>query len=162
MTLGQSNKGAPSSSPTEPQRPPTAWQPFTPRGLAAFAKATFGRTFLLLFLVALIGSGTIVWFLNAAWFPAIRAAIRELPEQGEISHREMKISRAASKPLAEHHFLGFVILVDGTTDSDLSSHIGIKFRKRTVDICSLFGCLRLDYPPDWTIQFNRVELQPRW
>jgi hypothetical protein len=86
---GQSSQDAGSTSASDPKNPPSAWQPFTPRGLVAFAKAGSGRVLILLCAVGLISAGTVVWFLNTAWFPAIRAAIHELPTQGQISHREL-------------------------------------------------------------------------
>ena len=141
---------------------PRAWQPFTPRGLAAFANASFGRLFLLLCSVALISAGSVVWFLNTAWYPAIRAAIHELPPQGKITQQVLHTSRTSSTPLAEHHFLGFVVLVPPVTDVDLNSHIVVKFRVRAVDICSIFGYCRIPYPRGWIIDFNRTDLEPGW
>ena len=142
--------------------PRPAWQPFTPKGLAAFSTTTFGRVFLLLCVTALIGAGTFVWFLHTAWYPAIRAAIHELPAQGQIIHQELNTPRVSSEPLAEHRFLGFVVLIGDARETDLNSHIGVKFRKKGVDVCSLFGCWRLAYPPGWTIEFNRTDLEPGW
>jgi len=159
---GQSSQDAGSTSVSDPTNRPSAWQPLTPRGLLAFARAGSGRVLLLLWVVGLILTGSVVWFLNAAWFPAIRAAIQELPAQGEISHRELKISRVSSHPLAEHRFLGFVILVSDNAGADLSSHIVVKFRKKDFEVCSIFGCCRFNYPGGWIIEFNRPELEPRW
>lgn len=162
MTKGPfSHTTQPTPTP-EPPDPPAAWQPFTPRGVAAFATAGFGRIFLLLCTVALLSAGTVVWFLNSAWFPTIRAAIHELPAQGQIVGQELRAPRISSKPLAEHRFLGFVVLISGNDGTDLSSHIAVKFRQRNVDVCSIFGCLRFAYPPGWIIEFNRPELEPRW
>jgi len=135
-----------------------AWQPFTPRGLAAFATASFGRLFLLLCTTALIFAGTVIWFLNTAWYPAIRAAIHELPAQGQIVRQKLHTSRKSAAPLAEHRFLGFVVIVPPATDADLNSHIAVKFRPRAVDICSIFGYWRVPYPRGWIIDFNRTDL----
>ena len=85
-----------------------------------------------------------------------------LIHEGQITHQELRTPRLSSKPLAEHRFLGFVVLVSGNESTDLSSHIAVKFRRRDVDVCSIFGCCHFDYPKDWTIEFNRVELEPRW
>jgi hypothetical protein len=162
MTPGPASKDAPTSAPAEPQSPPAAWQPFTPLGIASFAKTTFGRLLTLLAFVALLTAGTVVWFLKTAWFPTIRAAIHELPNEGQISHQELKTPRATTDPLAEHRFLGFVVLVSQTDSADLSSHIAVKFRKSTFELCSIFGCARFRYPPDWNVEFSRVALEARW
>ena len=162
MTKGPFSESTESSSTSELPNRAAAWQPFTPRGVAAFAISGFGRIFLLLCAVALISAGTVIWFLHTAWFPTIRAAIHELPPQGQIVGQELRTPRLSSKPLAEHRFLGFVVLLSGSDSTDLSSHIAVKFRRRNVDVCSIFGCLRFDYPPGWIIEFNRTELEPRW
>ena len=162
MTKGPFSEATESSSTSESPTPPAAWQPLTPRGVAAFASARFGRIFLLLCTVALLSAGTVVWFLNTAWFPTIRAAIHELPPQGQITRQELRTPRTSSRPLAEHRFLGFVVLLSTSESTDLSSHIAVKFHRRNVDICSIFGCLRFDYPSGWIIEFNRTELEPRW
>lgn len=156
-----SQEAGPSSESESPSLP-FAWQPFTPHGLAAFGKTTFGRLLLVLWTTALICAATMVWFLNEAWFPAIRAAIHQLPEQGEISGRELNIPRASLRPLAEQRFLGFVVLVSNETGGDLSSDVAVKFRKRNVDVCSIFGCSHFNYPSGWIIEFNRADLEPRW
>ena len=40
------------------EKPPFAWQPITPRGVAAFARASWGRVLLAQFLCALAAAGT--------------------------------------------------------------------------------------------------------
>src|SRR4051812_30965601 len=137
-----------------PTKSAVAWQPFTPRGLVAFAKTTFGPVLLLLSTTALITAGSLVWFQNTAWFPTIRAAIHELPDQGEIVNQKLNTPRVTAEPLAEHRWLGFVVLVGKPASGDLNSHIVVKFRKATCEVCSLFGCLRLDYPRGYSIEFN--------
>src|SRR6266516_4646831 len=106
-----STKAEGTGSTAELPSPPSAWQPFTPRGLAAFSKGSFGRLLLLLCTTGLIAAATVVWFLQTAWFPAIRAAIHELPPQGQIVRQELKTPRVSTEPLSEHRFLGFVVLV---------------------------------------------------
>ncbi len=39
-----------------PAEPTAAWEPFTPRGVAAFAGAGFGRLLLVQFIVALLAA----------------------------------------------------------------------------------------------------------
>src|SRR5215211_6196262 len=153
MTEGQpTTKDDGPTPPAEPQIRRVAWEPFSPQGLAAFANATFGRVFLLVATVALMGAATVVWFLDTAWFPAIRAAIHELPAQGHITNQELNTPRTTTEPLAEHRYLGFVVLLgEDRGDSSLNSHVAVKFRKRTVEVCSIFGCMRFGYPRGWVI-----------
>lgn len=145
-----------------PARSRTAWQPFSPRGLAAFGNAGFGRAFLWLLLVALMGSGTVIWFLNEAWFPAVRAAIRELPEQGEIVRGELNTPITNSRSLAEQRFLGFALLTPDSVGIDLSSHIVVRFRQKSLEACSFLGCRGWNYATNLQIPFNRIDAQARW
>ncbi len=62
---------------------PVAWQPLTPRGVAAFARASGGRLLLVQLLLASLAAAVVVWFLQEAWFPVIHQAIGQLPGQGE-------------------------------------------------------------------------------
>src|SRR5882672_7981748 len=87
------------NSPADIRPASFAWQPLTPRGVAAFARTTFGRLLLVEFVVALIVTGTVVWFVVVAWFPTVRAAIRRLPEQGAIRQGELNSPRTAPEPL---------------------------------------------------------------
>src|SRR5260221_14485850 len=50
------------------ERAPFAWQPFTLRGVAAFARVSCPKLLLLQFIVALLAAATVVWFLQARWF----------------------------------------------------------------------------------------------
>jgi hypothetical protein len=158
----QVEAASPAASTENPPRPKTAWQPFSARGLAAFGQAGFGRTFLWLGLVALLGTGTVIWFLNEAWFPAVRAAIHELPEQGEIVRGTLNTPAANSRSLAEQRFLGFTLLGSDAPGMDLSSHIVVRFRKKSVEACSLFGCSRWNYSADLQMPFNRIDSQAKW
>ena len=143
-------------------RPATfAWQPLTPRGVAAFARTTLGRLLLVEFVVALVVTGTVVWFVMVAWFPTVRAAIRRLPEQGVIRKGELNSPRTAPEPLAEGRFLSLVLATDHSSAS-FRADVSVVFHKTHCRICSVFGCLVFDYPKDRTVQFNRPELIPWW
>jgi len=161
MSEGHASQDAKSGSPSEP-RSSIAWQPFTPCGIAAFAKATFGRILILLSIVALLTTSILIWFLNTAWFPTVRAAIAHLPEQGEISRGQLNYPRPTVDTLADHRFLGFVLIGSQTNSTDLSSHIAVKFRRSGFEACSIFGCAWFPYPTDRTIEFNRLALEARW
>src|SRR6267143_3278964 len=94
-----------SASPPEPAaaaRPaPFAWQPITPRVVAAFAGASLGRLLLVELIVALLVAGAVLWFLAAAWFPTVRQAIHQLPEQGTIRNQRLDSPLTFAETLAE-------------------------------------------------------------
>jgi hypothetical protein len=141
---------------------PVAWQPLTPRGVAAFANAKFGRLLLVQLVVALLGAAAVVWFLAAAWFPEVRAAIRALPDQGQIRARQLSTAHASTEPLAPGRFLAFVLDLDNQSRATPEADLSVEFRRAQWLVCSLFGCAHFDYPKGWTVQFNRPELQSWW
>jgi hypothetical protein len=149
------------STPDEPS-PSFAWQPMTPRGVAAFAHAPLRRLILIELLVALAAAAAVVWFLRTAWFPTVRRAVDQLPEQGEIRSRRVEMPRPPPELLAESRHLACVVDLEGRSRAGLDSDLRVRFTRSTCELTSLFGSLVFEYPQGWTIQFNRPDLQPRW
>ena len=50
-------------------------------GVAAFARARWWRLGVAQLVVALLAASTVVWFLEQCWFPVVRSAIEQLPEE---------------------------------------------------------------------------------
>lgn len=158
------------SSPSSDTRPSTsedrplspAWQPLTPRGVAAFSRAPLGRLFLVQLIVALLVAGSVIWFLATVWFPATREAIRQLPDAGLIQNQQLSSPRSISAPLVENRFLAFIVNLDGTGTPSLATDLRVEFHRQNFALCSLLGCLRIDYPRGSTVQFNRPELESWW
>lgn len=164
MTHGESS---PPSGPAQDSRPgvaplPPAWQPLTPRGVAAFAQARVGRLWLVQFLIAVLVAGTFVWFLTTAWFPLALEAIRQLPDAGAIIERRLESPHESASPLAENRFLSVFVNPHGVSNASTTSDLRLDFREREIIACSLFGCLALAYPAHAPLPFNRVELEPWW
>jgi hypothetical protein len=158
-----------SSGETPPPPPPTpsaavpfAWQPLTFRGVAAFARASVSRVLLVQLIVALLAAATVVWFLRTAWFPPVRAAIAQLPNEGQISRQELRLARRPVLPLAENRFLSISLVPDPPGPRTRFADVQIEFRKQDWQVCSLLGCLMIRYSPTWTIQVSRPELEPWW
>jgi len=139
----------------------SAWEPVTPRGVAAFARATFGRLWLVQFVVAVIVAFAMVWLLYDGFFPTVRAAIRQLPAAGDI--RGAKLDWRGTSPLllAEGRFIAFSVDVDHSGDVRSPAHFQIEFGKERMLIHSLLGYLDRPYPAG-LLAFNRPELEPKW
>ena len=160
MSKDESSPSSDTRSPTSEDRPlPAAWQPLTPRGVAAFSRAPLGRLFLVQFIVALLVAGSVIWFLATVWFPATRAAIRQLPETGLIQNQLLTSPRSNTEPLVDHRFLAFVVNVEGNGASSIASDLRVEFHRQNFALCSLLGCLQISYPKGSTVQFNRPELE---
>lgn len=139
-----------------------AWQPFTPRGIAAIAHASTLRLLGLQLVVALLAAGALMGLLLSDWFPMIQRAIRALPDQGRIEHRQLRVPLAVPTTLAENPFLAFVVDAMETGRLTATADVRVCFLREQMEICSLFGCRAFPYPAAWTIEFNRPELEPWW
>ena len=143
-------------------KPPFAWQPLTPRGVAAFARAFLGRLLLVQFVVALLAAASIVWFLHEAWFPTIGAAIGQLPPQGEIRSGSLNWHSNSPAGLSEGRFLALTVDLKHEGQARSPAHVQVEFGQRDCNGYSLLGFVRLAYPRGWVVAFNRVELIPWW
>ncbi len=129
--------------------------------MAAFAPATFGRVFLVQSVIALLTAAAAVWFISTAWFPTIRAAIQQLPEQGVIRHGLLILPRSSPEPLAVGRpFLAVVVNLNKGT-ANYGADLSVEFHWNYVQFCSLLGYLTLRYPKE-EVQFNRPELVSWW
>lgn len=141
---------------------PSAWEPLTPRGVAAFANASSNRLFLVQFLVALVVAATAVWFLRAAWFPTVREAISRLPDKGEIRAGQLDWHGDSPTLLAEGTFLAFSVDLEHSGEIRSPAHVQVEFGRRNLVFRSLLGYEELAYPALGTVALNRQKLGPWW
>jgi hypothetical protein len=138
---------------------PSAWQPFTFRGVAAFAFASYQRLFWFQVFFAVLCSGTIVWALHYAWSPVIRSAVRSLPVEAPVRIEQLVYPPSAPPVLAESRHLAVLLNpLAGASASD----VRFEFRPHALRVCSLLGCLVLPYPKNQAIYFTRQEAAPWW
>ena len=145
-----------------PQTLPAAWEPLTPRGVAAFARATSGRLFVVQLLVALVVAAAVVWFLHDGWCRTVRDAIEGLPDQGEIRFGKLDWRGESPRLLAEGTFLAFSVDLEHAGDLRSPAHVQLEFGRETVLLQSLLGYTEARYPAKWAVAFNRKELKPWW
>jgi hypothetical protein len=143
-------------------KPSFAWQPLTPRGVAAFAHASVGRVLTVELLVALLAAGVVVWFLHDAWFPTIGQAIRELPSTGEIRAGRLEWPAESPVTLAEGRFLALTVDLNHEGKARSPAHIQVEFGQADYKVFSLLGFIGGAYPQGRVIPFNRVDLVPWW
>lgn len=148
------------SDSVEPQ--PAAWQPLTPRGVAAFARAPLRRLLVMQFILALLAAVALVWFLRSAWFPTIRAAISQLPTSGEMDSGKLNWHGDSPQLLGEGHFLAFVVDTNHTGTLRSPAQVQVEFGRDDIYFYSLAGYREWPYPPDWNFGFNRLAVQPWW
>jgi hypothetical protein len=142
--------------------PPRAWQPFTPRGIAAFAAASTGRLLVAQLLMSLFVGLVAAWFLHAAWFPPISQAIRHLPASGDIVNGRLQWTNAAPVTLAGNRFLAIVVDPDHTGRAGQTSDLQVEFGRAEARLSGLLGVAPIRYPADQVVAFNRRDLMPWW
>jgi hypothetical protein len=141
---------------------PKAWQPLTPRGVAAFAYASWGRLLLVQFIFALLAAVSVVWFLRTAWFPTIHQAIQKLPDQGEIKSGRLSWRDNSPMLFAEGHFLAFDVDTNHSGALRSPAQIQVEFGRDDIRFYSLAGYREWQYPPDWNFGLNRTAVAPWW
>jgi len=139
-----------------------AWQPLTPRGVAAFARAPWWQLLLVQLIFALAVAATVGWFLRTDWFPVVREAVRHLPEQGEIRAGRLDWTNASPQVLAEGHFLALSVDVNHAGGARLPAHVQVEFGRDDFRFFSIAGYREFAYPRHRTLPFNRDELEPWW
>jgi hypothetical protein len=144
------------------ENPTFAWEPLTPRGVAAFARAKFSRLLLVQFIFALLAAASVAWFLYDGCFPILRAAIQNLPAAGQIRFGRLDWSGASPQSLAAGRFLAFDVDPDHSGQIQSTADFQIEFGRETVRIFSLLGYEDFQYPSGQIFSFNRTDLGPLW
>ncbi len=147
---------------SEPAGPAFAWEPLTPRGVAAFARTTFSRLLVVQFVIAVLAAASVVWFLDAGCFPAVSEAIQKLPGAGEIRSGRLDWRGSSPQLLAEKSILAFNVDLDHSGQIHSTADIQVEFGADSIRVFSLLGYTEFYYPPDRVGSFNRTELEPLW
>lgn len=141
---------------------PTAWQPVTPQGVAAFAHAPWRRLLLVQLIVALLVGGSVAWFFQIRYDPTLTTAIESLPEKSEIRGGRLTWNGETPTVLATGKFLALTVDMDHAGKLRSVADVQFEFGRTNIFIHSLLGYIVVDYPPDYVFAVNRNELKPLW
>jgi len=141
---------------------PFAWEPITPRGVAAFARADLSRLLLVQFIVALLAAATVAWSLNHDYFPTVTAAIQKLPAAGEINSGRLNWHGDPAQSLAEGKFLALDVDLQHSGQIISIADVQVEFGADSIRFFSILGHTDFFYPPDRFAPFNRADLEPLW
>jgi hypothetical protein len=139
-----------------------AWEPLTPRGVAAFARAPLARLLLVQFLVAVLAAIALDCFFYYGCFPTIDTAIQQLPAQGEIRSGSLNWPGGSPQLLAEGRFIAFDVDSNHSGQIHSTADVQIEFGKNSARVFSLLGYTEIDYPPYPNFPFNQTDLEPLW
>jgi hypothetical protein len=143
-------------------QPSFAWEPLTPRGVAAFARASFERLFIMQSVFALCAAAAVTWLLADGIFPVIDSTINTLPDMGAIHGGRLDWRDDSPVLLAEGKILAVSVDVEHGGKLRSPADFQFEFGRDTVEIISLFGTAELDYPSGYFIAANRREARPAW
>jgi hypothetical protein len=142
--------------------PKFAWEPVTPRGVAAFARASFERLFIMQAVVAVIIAVVVMWFLSDGIFSTVDSAIGQMPDTGEIRGGRLDWQGDSPVMLAEGRLLAFSVDLEHGGALRSPADFQLEFGRDSVRIFSLFGETLVDYPPDYIIAVNQRDALPVW
>ena len=144
------------------KEPAFAWEPITPRGVAAFARTSFERLFVVQAVVALLGAFAVVWVLSKGVYPTVNAAIAELPDSGQIHSGKLEWRDDSPVMLAEGKILAFSVDLEHGGALRSPADFQFEFGLDSVRIFSLFGETEMNYPPGYVIAANQIDAKPAW
>lgn len=139
-----------------------AWEPLTPRGVAAFGRASLGRLLLVQFIIAALSAASVCSFVAGSCFPVVGQAIRRLPSEGEIRAGQLDWRGPSPQLLAEGRLVAFVVDLDHSGQIRSSAQLQVEFGRQTVRVFWLPGYAEFHYPAGWIIAFNQPAIEPRW
>lgn len=146
----------------KPLTPRHAWQPFTPRGVAAFAFATLTRLVIVQTVLAVLVVLALIWFLRVAWFPVLTAAAQQLPATASIRHAALNYPGESPRRLAGNAHLAIDVDQESSRPAATSSDLEIVFETNRVALCGALGCRWLPYPGGFVITLDRAAVEPAW
>jgi hypothetical protein len=142
--------------------PKFAWEPLTPRGVAAFARASFERLFVVQALVALAAALVLVWCLSDGVFPVVEEAIDALPDTGFLHAGRLDWRDDSPLLLAESRILSLSVDLEHTGAVRTPADFQFEFGRNSLAIVSLLGEMELRYPPGYIVAANWRDAQPAW
>ncbi len=140
----------------------TAWQPLTPRGVAAFGLAPPGRLLLLQVGFAVLAAAVLTWLLYTAWYPVIGQAVSRLPPEAQIRKARLSWPAGAPRVLAENRFLALVVDSRHSGAARSPAHLQVELGESDIRFFSLFGSSQITYPEGWVVGLNAQEAGPWW
>lgn len=138
------------------------WQPLTFGGVAAFARASWGRLWLVQIIFAIAAAASVMYFVKSTWFESVREAVKALPDKGEIRAGELYWATNSPMVLSEGHFLTILVDLDHSGQSGQVADLQLELGRTDLKLSSLAGETRVPYDPAWIIPVNRLELDPWW
>jgi len=138
------------------------WQPLTFGGVAAFAGGPFRRLLQVQAVVAVGASLTLVWFLLAAWTPALNEALAQLPESAAIRQGQLQWNDNVGRVLGQTPFLSIAVNPRGSAPPGTTADVQVLLMPDGVRLTSLLGHWNLPYWPAYSMDLSNREMTATW
>lgn len=145
---------------TDTQIPP--WNPFTFRGVAAYADLPFTHLLLAQILVALLTAGSVACLFERGWRPSIESGVNALPEVAGIRGGLLDWSGPTPARLGAGPYVSLVIDPQELGGLGREADIEISLLEREFRVRMVAGHLALPYPRQVSVDLSRVVAQPWW
>jgi len=140
-----------------------AWQPFTGRGVAAFADASWSRALMFHLIAVVLSSGIAGWTLYRTWVPAVDRAVEHLPSSGgEIHLGRFTWPGSDSQVLGETPQFGVAVNPSGRSAPGQVADLQLELLPDELHISGLAGHLAVPYPDSLRIALDRVGGRAGW
>lgn len=150
------------AKPDKPITPTQAWQPFTPRGVAAYALTSGTRLFLVQCLVAIIVALTCVWFVALQWAPIVTRAIENFPGSSVIQQGVWTTTNSQPRLLAGNRYLEIILDARNVGGVSGAADVSAIVTVPALRLCGVLGCMTVPYEPDYKFTLTRPELTAWW
>lgn len=139
-----------------------AGQPITFGGVAAFARTSWRRLFIVQAVVLLAAVAAVGVLLFISLLPAVDDAVQHLPDNAYILRGELAWPDLESVQLVDGHLLAVVVSPTGTHELGRSADIRVELRAKEFRFYSMFGYVAKPYPTNVKIPLSRAEAEPWW
>lgn len=146
----------------KPMTPRHAWQPFTPRGIAAFAYASNNRLIIVQLLIAIAFAFVCLWFIRSQWMPVVEAGMAVVPEGTSITRGQLLTPHSNALVLGGNKRLELVFDPSGKGVVGGTADVIVTLSQRELRVCGILGCLTVPYDPRYTISLGRADLAAWW
>ncbi|HTV61209.1 MAG TPA: hypothetical protein VMH30_01430 [Verrucomicrobiae bacterium] len=141
---------------------PAFAEPFTPRGVAAFARAKTGWLLLTQTVVALVAAVSLACFLDDNCYSVIHEAILNLPDAGKIAAGRLDWQGHSPQMLAEGRLLALDVDLGHSGAVRSTADVQVEFGRDSLRIYSILPGYSEFFYPEWPVPFNRLDLEPLW
>jgi len=142
---------------------PSAWQPFTFGGVAAFAAAGLGRLMLAELVTAILVGVSVVSSVQRDWSPVVLQVIQQMPETARIAGGQL--SGVDETVIAETKFFAIAVTPETSSPIGQSADWQVQLRPTDFRMGSVFRPdwgWAFDYGPATVLDLSRSNLEPWW